>query len=114
MFAGSLVLKFTDYSNFMNIVVFATETEDRFKVVNDLCSRGNVTDVSYVNREQLKNLWINSIINGYVIAENRIFPAGILDCFDDITREKFKNGVTYKKNEAGDLIELPTTELIDF
>jgi hypothetical protein len=99
MFADNLVLEFKEreepLSSRRTIQVFSTADEDRFKVINSLTAKNGMLDATYVPYSQLKNVWVDAVVNGFIIQKNDVFEGGIAEvlklCADE-TALKGHNG----------------------
>lgn len=108
--ANNLVLQFKCFSSNRSINVFSTEEEDRYKIVKGITPRNQVSHTEYGNLEDLKQLWIDSVVNEYELTHNLIFKKGVYDCFSQEVIDKFSNPVKYKFNENDDLVEVDLIE----
>jgi hypothetical protein len=82
--ADNIVLDFMELNEMKRrIKVVSTEDEDRFKVIRGLSARNQIVDVSYMTGNELKQLWIDSVVNGFECVKNEIFMRGIKDCFPE-------------------------------
>jgi len=103
--ANNLVLQFKCFSSNRTISVFTTPEEDKYKIIRGITPRNQITDTSYGNLEDLKQLWINSVCNEYDLTINLIFKKGVYDCFPKETLEYFSQERKYKYDENDDLVE---------
>lgn len=82
--ADNVVLDFIETNDMRRrIKVISTEDENRFKVIRGLNARNQVIDTTYMNTSELKQLWIDSVVNGYECMKNEIFMRGIKDCLPE-------------------------------
>jgi hypothetical protein len=82
--ADNTVLDFIEQNEMKRrIKVISTEDEDRFKVIRGLSAKNQVVDTTYMSGTELKQLWIDSVVNGYECVKNEIFMRGIKDCFPE-------------------------------
>ena len=102
--ANNLVLQFKCFSSNRTINVFSTDEEDRYKIVSGITPRNQVSHTEYGNLEDLKRLYIDSIVNEYKLSHNLIFKKGIMDAFPKEVIDKFSNPVKYRFNENDDLV----------
>ena len=79
-FADNLVLEFKDNDVKRNIFVYSTGEKDNFRVVKGISAKNQQFITSYCNREDLKGIWIDSVVNGYIVVSNKVFPKGAKDC----------------------------------
>jgi hypothetical protein len=103
--ANNLVLQFKCFSSNRSINVFSTDEEDRYKIVRGITPRNQITDTSYGNLENIKQLYIDSIVNEYELTHNLLFKRGIMDVFPQEVIDKFSIPVKYKYDENDDLVE---------
>lgn len=68
--------------------VFTTDKRGCFKVINGLWAGDGVIDTSYIGERQLKQLMIDSCINGYEIKANLIFKQGLLGLAKELAKER--------------------------
>lgn len=82
--AETTVLEFKETGMFLNgnkrIIVKATSVPETFKVIKGITNNNQITSTSKVTLQDVKQLWIDSIVNGYECVTNLLFPRGILDC----------------------------------
>jgi len=79
-FADNLILEFKDRDIKRDLFVYSTGEKDRFKVVKGISAKNQQFITSYCNREDLKGIWVDCVVNGYVVVSNKVFPRGIKDC----------------------------------
>lgn len=68
--------------------VFTTDKRGQFKVINGLWAGDGVIDTSYIGERQLKQLMVDSCINGYEIKTNLIFKQGLLGLAKELAKER--------------------------
>jgi hypothetical protein len=68
--------------------VFTTDVPDRFKVINGLYIGDSVIDTTHINLRELKQLMVDSCINGYEIKSNLIFKKGLLGIAKELAKER--------------------------
>lgn len=122
-FPNNLVLQFDQLNKLSNnkkILVFSTKDEMKFKV------EYNFKNSEVLDLQQIKQLWVDSIVNSFVCSKNEIFSEGFLDCVSEEVREQMikfnrenKNQIfldsepEYSKDtytsvdEEGNIIQLP-------
>lgn len=82
--ADNLVLEFLEQNEMRRrIKVISTDEEDKFKVIRGLSAKNQVFDVTYMTGTELKQLWIDSVVNGFECVKNEIFMRGIKDCLPE-------------------------------
>lgn len=102
--ANNCVLDFIETSDLRRrIKVFSTELDDVFKVVRGMNAKNQIIDTEMMGLKDIKQLWIDSVVNGYECVKNEIFMRGILDCLPTESIKMLEEGVTiprYTENEA--------------
>jgi len=82
--AGNIVLEFKENNFFLGlnrtITVWATIHTDKFKVQRGITANNQLINTEIYDVAGIKQLWIDSVVNGYNCVKNEIFPRGILDC----------------------------------
>lgn len=68
--------------------VFTTDKRGSFKVINGLWAGDGVIDTSYIGERFLKQLFVDSCINGYDIKLNLIFKQGLLGIAKELAKER--------------------------
>lgn len=68
--------------------VFTTDKLDHFKVINGLWQGDSVIDTSYVGLRYLKQLMVDSCINGYEVKTNLIFKQGLYGLAKELAKER--------------------------
>ena len=67
---------------------FTTDQKDKFKVINGLYEMDSVIDTKYYTVRDLKQLLVDSIINGYVLKLNLIFKQGVQNVVKELAAER--------------------------
>lgn len=57
--------------------IFTTDKKGVFKSINGLWSGDNVCDTKYIDDRSLKQLMVDSCINGYEVKTNLVFKEGL-------------------------------------
>lgn len=82
--AGNIVLEFKENNFFLGlnrkITVWSTIHPDKFKVQRGITANNQLINTEIYDVAGIKQLWIDSVVNGYDCVKNEIFPRGILDC----------------------------------
>lgn len=82
--ANNVVLEFIENNEMKRkIKVFSTEKDDVYKVLRGLSAKNQVVDMKLMSGEELKQLWIDSVVNGFECVKNELFMRGILDCLPE-------------------------------
>jgi hypothetical protein len=82
--ANNCVLEFVENNDMKRkIKVFSTEVQGTFKVIKGLSAKNQVLDRQLMTEKGLKQLWIDSVVNGYECVKNEIFMRGIIDCLPE-------------------------------
>lgn len=82
--ANNVVLEFVENNEMKRkIKVFSTELDDTYKVYRGLSAKNQVVDMKIMSGEDLKQLWIDSVCNGFECVKNELFMRGILDCLPE-------------------------------
>jgi len=79
-FADNIVLEFKDIEGKKNVYVYSTGDRDNFRVVRGISAKNQQFITTHSNREELKGLWIDCVVNGYIVVSNKVFPKGVKDC----------------------------------
>jgi len=98
--ADNLVLEFKEREEALScrrtIKVYSTIDEDKFKVISSLSAKNQMLEATYVPYSQLKNVWIDAIVNGYSIVKNDVFEGGIQEvlklCAEDHAKREEEKG----------------------
>ncbi len=67
---------------------FTTDEKNKFKVINGLYEMDSVIDTKYYTVRDLKQLLVDSIINGYVLKLNLIFKQGVHGVVKELAAER--------------------------
>lgn len=67
---------------------FTTDKRDYFKIINGLYSMDSVIDTKYCNLRELKQLLVDSVINGYVLKSNLVFKQGLNGVVKELAAER--------------------------
>lgn len=67
---------------------FTTDEKNKFKVINGLYEMDSVIDTKYYTVRDLKQLLVDSIINGYVLKLNLIFKQGVHGIVKELAAER--------------------------
>lgn len=70
---------------------FTTERRNHFKVINGLSYADSVIDTKYINERELKQLLVDSCINGYQLKLNLAFKQGLLGIVKELAKEREDN-----------------------
>lgn len=93
--ADNLVLEFKEreepLSSRRTIQVYSTADADRFKVINSLNAKNQMRDTTYVPYSQLKNVWVDAVVNGFNISKNDVFEGGIKEVLELCAEEHARN-----------------------
>jgi hypothetical protein len=73
-----------------SIKVTTTSEYEKFKVVRGLWIADSVIDTKYINMRDLKQLLVDSCINGYNIKQNLVFPQGLHGVAVELANERMK------------------------
>lgn len=68
--------------------VFTTDKRDHYKVINGLWTADSVIDTTYINERELKQLLVDSCINGYEIKTNLVFKQGLFGVAKELAKER--------------------------
>ena len=81
-FADNLVLEFKENTDLRrNIWVYTTEEKDSFRILRGISAKNQCGHTQLgATKQDLKTLWIDAVINGYVCVLNKVFPRGVKDC----------------------------------
>lgn len=69
---------------------FTTDQRDKFKIINGLSEMDSVIDTKYINTRELKQLMVDSVINGYTLKLNIIFKTGLHGVVKELAEERRK------------------------
>lgn len=67
---------------------FTTDEKDKFKVINGLSDMDGVIDTKYIYIRDLKQLMVDSVINGYTLKTNLIFKKGFHGTVKELAEER--------------------------
>jgi hypothetical protein len=67
---------------------FTTDQKDKFKIINGLSEKDSVIDTKYYTLRELKQLMVDSVINGYTLKSNLIFKQGIHGIVNELAAER--------------------------
>ena len=67
---------------------FTTDQKDKFKIINGLSEKDSVIDTKYYTLRELKQLMVDSVINGYTLKSNLIFKQGIHGVVNELAAER--------------------------
>ena len=67
---------------------FTTDKRGVFKVINGLWAGDGVIDTSYIGERHLKQLMVDSCINGYDLKLNIIFKQGLYGLAKELAKER--------------------------
>lgn len=67
---------------------FTTDKKGLFKIINGLSDGDAVIDVKYINERELKQLLVDSCINGYELKLNLAFKGGFFGVVKELARER--------------------------
>ena len=104
-FADNVVLEFKDPEIKKNVYVYSTGDKDRFRVVRGISAKNHQFITTYSNRAELKSLWIDCVVNGYVVVSNKVFPKGIMECLPPKSLNIVVNDTIPVKDEIKDLYD---------
>lgn len=81
MFSNRKVLEFRNKENKMSIVVYPVPRTELFRVVRGISikDQSSITDKNKT-LDDIKQLWVDSVVNEYECVYNELFENGILDC----------------------------------
>jgi hypothetical protein len=69
---------------------FTTDKREYFKVINGLYEKDSVIDTKFINIRELKQLLVDSVINGYTLKFNLIFKEGFHGVVNELAAERRK------------------------
>lgn len=69
---------------------FTTDKREYFKVINGLYEKDSVIDTKFINIRELKQLFVDSVINGYTLKFNLIFKEGFHGVVNELAAERRK------------------------
>jgi hypothetical protein len=75
-----------------SIKCFTTEDNNKFKILNGLSHLDSITNKYYITLKELKQLLVDSVVNGYTLKLNLVFKQGINGIVNELANE-------YKKRE---------------
>ena len=87
-FADNLILELDRERT--SIKVTTTSEYGKFKVVRGLWIADSVSDTKYIDMRDLKQLLVDSCINGYNIKQNLVFPQGLHGVAVELANERMK------------------------
>ena len=67
---------------------FTTDDRNRFKVIKGLSIYDGVIDTKFITERELKQLFIDSCINGYELKTNLVFKKGMLGIAKELAAER--------------------------
>lgn len=67
---------------------FTTDEKNKFKVINGLYEKDSIIDTKYYTVRDLKQLLVDSLINGYVLKLNLIFKQGVYNVVKELAEER--------------------------
>lgn len=86
--ADNVVLQFQELTDSRRVItVKSTDDPQRYKVIQGVTACNHVIDISYMNVDELKYLWIDSIVNNFACVKNELFMRGIKDCLPKLERQ---------------------------
>lgn len=63
------------------ISVYPDASGNTYKVLRGMNVKDQIVNTELKKTiDEIKQLWIDSVINGFVVEENTLFPNGIMDC----------------------------------
>jgi hypothetical protein len=97
---------------------FTTDRPDYFKIINGLSFNDAVIDTKYINERELKQLLVDSCVNGYELKLNLAFKKGLYGIACELAKEReeqmIKDMAQSIENEVAELAEeLGETEVSD-
>lgn len=88
---------------------FTTDRRDLFKIINGLSFGDSVIDTKYINERELKQLLVDSSINGYQLKTNLAFKQGLIGVVRELAKEReeqmIKEMAASIENEVKELAE---------
>lgn len=107
-FADNLILELQ--RDRMTIKVITTSENNKFKVIHGLWIRNSIEETRYTDMRGLKQLLVDSCINGYSIKQNLVFPQGLHGVALELANERIKQeSITMTETDAKPpSIEKPT------
>lgn len=66
---------------------FTTEVPNKFKIINGLSMGDAVIDTKFIDLKELKQLFVDSCVNGYSIKTNLMFKQGLLGVAKELAKE---------------------------
>jgi hypothetical protein len=85
--------------------VFTTDKRGVFKVLNGLMAGDAIIDTSYINERYLKQLFVDSCINGYELKANLIFKKGLFGVAQELAKEREEQLKELKEQEPEEISE---------
>lgn len=85
--------------------VFTTDKRGVFKVLNGLSERDSIVDTSYVGERYLKQLFVDSCVNGYELKSNLIFKKSLLGIAQELAKEREEQIKLEMKEEPEEICE---------
>lgn len=70
---------------------YTTDERNKFKIVKGLSIYDGVIDIKFINYNELKQLFVDSCINGYEIKINLAFKKGLFGTAKELADERNKN-----------------------
>lgn len=67
---------------------FTTDNREKFKVINGLYEMDSVIDTKHYNVRELKQLMVDSVINGYTLKLNLVFKNGFHGVVKELAQER--------------------------
>ena len=67
--------------------VFTTDKRGNYKLINGLWMGDSIIDTKYINERELKQLLVDSCINGYQIKTNLAFKQGLFGLARELAEE---------------------------
>jgi hypothetical protein len=88
---------------------FTTDKRNHFKIINGLSFGDAVIDTKYINERELKQLLVDSSINGYQLKVNLAFKQGLIGVVRELAKEREEQMI----KEMADTIENEVKELAE-
>lgn len=99
MFSNRKILEFRDNDMKKSISVYPIPRTNTFKVVRGISIKDQMgTTELNKTAEEIKQLWIDSIVNGYTCIHNEMFENGLLDCLPNESIEIMKKQIQENRN----------------
>lgn len=93
---------------------FTTEKRNHFKVINGLSYADSVIDTKYLNERELKQLLVDSCINGYQLKLNLVFKQGLLGIVKELAKEREDQMIKQMSNTIENEVAQLASELGEF